>query len=433
MTHTIGIYKLWLKASGGGDKKAAVLAEHFSRNHTVWLITGEEPDKAALESYFGVDLSRVRVFVVRRPVLNALRSAARCLPRFVRQTTNSEMKLDSLDRLAEPALYDQIKSLGLDVLINCQWASSLVCPAPLGFYMCMFPHPMKGMSAGNGARAASIPSMPPLSLERLSSRLLGMSRAVLDSYTAITANSSFTSDWIRRRWGVSAEVVYSSCEPMGPPAAKEKWIMNVGRFVGPGRPDDKHQATMLEAFRKLKGLHAGGWQMHFAGTIPQDVRARKRTGEVVEAARGLPVVFHFNASLTELRELYRRSAIYWHATGYGYSPETSPAAQEHFGQTTVEAMSAGAVPVVINTGGQRDTVIHAENGFLWDDLDALARYTEQLAGDEELWSRLSRNAIQSSARFSREAFGSRIEKLICEAEQRIPSSMLKRESNETAP
>jgi glycosyltransferase involved in cell wall biosynthesis len=86
--------------------------------------------------------------------------------------------------------------------------------------------------------------------------------------------------------------------------------------------------------------------------------------------------------------------------------------QEHFGVTTVEAMSAGAVPVVINTGGQREIVTHGVDGFLWNDLDSLAEHTQQLAGDADLRRRLSLNAVHSSARFSREAFGARVEQLI---------------------
>ena len=389
MALKVGIYNLRIDGGGGGEKKAVVLAEHLSREHCVWLITGKEPQRGALESYFGVDLSRVRVFVPRRPILG--------------------LAGETVDRMTEAALYPQIRALGLDTFINCQWASLLRCPAPRGLYMCMFPHAMKGARPAGG--------LSPLgrARRRVSNTLFGMSREVLDSYSAVTANSSFTSGWIGKMWGVPAAVVYSSCENMGPPESKEKIIVNVGRFGGKGRADYKHQATMLEVFRAMSDLRAEGWQLHFAGTVLPGSGARKQVEELAESARGVPVVFHFNASFSELRDLYRRAAIYWHATGFGSSPEIHPEKQEHFGVTTVEAMSAGAVPVAINTGGQRESVTHGANGFLWDDLDSLAEQTRRLAGDAALRARLSENAVLSSARFSRQAFGERIERLIGEA------------------
>ncbi|HYY93508.1 MAG TPA: hypothetical protein VE713_03250, partial [Pyrinomonadaceae bacterium] len=59
MNLKIGIYNLHMQARGGGEKRTLALAEHLSRSHRVWLFVKEPPDAASLESYFGVDLSRV--------------------------------------------------------------------------------------------------------------------------------------------------------------------------------------------------------------------------------------------------------------------------------------------------------------------------------------------------------------------------------------
>ena len=69
--------------------------------------------------------------------------------------------------------------------------------------------------------------------------------------------------------------------------------------------------------------------------------------EIRSAAEGLPVTLHPEASGAELRDLYGRASIFWHAAGLGEDPDRHPDRFEHFGITTVEAMSAGAVPVVI--------------------------------------------------------------------------------------
>ncbi len=385
MALRIGIYDLWIHGGGGGEKKALVLADQLSRRHDVWLIAGEEPKLAALEAYFGVDLRRVNVHVLRRRFPRGIG------PQILAQT---------LDRLDEASLFTQIEPLGLEAFLNCQWASLLRNPARIGLYMCMFPQALRG----------GLPWAPTRSA--LANRLLGMTGEVLDSYSSITANSSFTASWIQRLWGRKSEVVYSSCEPMGPPAPKEKIILHVGRVVSEGRADDKHQDTLLREFRKLSRLHREGWQLHFAGTVLRDPGARRRADALLASAQGLPVHFHFGVPFAELRALYRRASIYWHATGYGLKADQNPESQEHFGQTTVEAMSAGAVPVVIDSGGQREIVSHGVDGFLWQNLDGLAEHTLQLAGDERLCARLSQAATLSSARFSRHAFGERIERLI---------------------
>ena len=183
--------------------------------------------------------------------------------------------------------------------------------------MCMFPHVLKG----EPNTAASLKGH---ARDAVSNRLLGMPRTVIDSYTAITANSAFTSEWIQKMWGVHAPVVYSTGERMGPAGTKEKMILNVGRFVSPGRADDKQQAAMLAAFQKLKGLHEHGWQLHFAGTVLPGADVKRHTRQLVEAASGWPVTFHFDADFQRLRELYRRAAIYWHATGFGVAASERP-------------------------------------------------------------------------------------------------------------
>ncbi|HEX5798193.1 MAG TPA: glycosyltransferase [Candidatus Saccharimonadales bacterium] len=90
-----------------------------------------------------------------------------------------------------------------------------------------------------------------------------------------------------------------------------------------------------------------------------------------------PVYFHFDCFYSELKSLFNKAFIYWHATGYGSDPDEYPEKQEHFGITTVEAMSAGCIPVVIDSAGQQETVSHAENGFLWNSKNELIKYTKK--------------------------------------------------------
>lgn len=405
MAKRIGIYIRGLSLAGGAEKRSAVLAERLSRMYDVTLLVSGTCPIKEVEAYFAVNLSRVRFTRLRLPGHDQLRKIVDESP-LLRRTRASAI-LGQLRRVAEPAYFRQICDLQLDLFINNQGWSILKCPAPAGIYMCMFPHDRKGELHGNHGRGVLYELYA-----ALGNRVVGMTDPVLDSYNVITANSDFTADWIHRLWRRPAEMVYSACEDMGPPGPKERIILHTGRFVAEGSNDDKHQRTLLEAFRGMKRLHQEGWELHFAGTLLPGAGGARSYRRLADAARGLPIRLHPSAPFEELRGLYRRASIYWHATGYGHSAENHPGKQEHFGMTTLEAMSAGAVPAVINSGGQRESVVHGSCGFHWNDLEELKNQTYRLVDDPELFESFSRKAVERSARFSRAAFADRVEAIV---------------------
>lgn len=398
MRANIGIYNWCMGAKGGGEKLSLVMAAHLSRRHNVWLFVPEGSDVGELGRYFDVDLSRVRAAPLNSPGL-AFRALA---------LARGRSKADQSGALLHH--YLQIRKLKLDLFINNTYRSDLVCPSARGVYMCMFPHqpqPPRGLS--RRARAA----LKSLTVKAVT----GFTPAkMIDSYTEVAAITRFTGEWVRKLWGRDNHVIYPACDRMGPAAAKEKIILHVGRFAAERAGDDEHhhkgQRLLLETFGRLTDIHKDGWQLHFVGSVGRDEESASFAAALKEQARGLPVTFHFDADFGKLRDLYRRASIYWHATGYGYPAKEFPAKQEHFGITTVEAMSAGAAPVVIASGGQKEIVTHEADGLLWEDLDGLAAQTVRLARDENLRGRLARQAVLSSERFSREAFGASIDRLI---------------------
>jgi glycosyltransferase involved in cell wall biosynthesis len=216
-------------------------------------------------------------------------------------------------------------------------------------------------------------------------------------------------------WGREAEVIYPPCDDMGPPSAKERLILHVGRFIADVGERERHhkgQGVLLETFKKMDDLQRQGWELHFAGSVGDDEESAKFATALARGAERYPVKFHFDAKLDELRELYRRAAVYWHATGFGRAAEEYPAGQEHFGITTVEAMSAGAVPVVYGSGGQREIVTHGRDGFCWKGTDELSNLTQTLAADAALRESLSRQAVASSKRFGKETFVTSVDRLV---------------------
>lgn len=386
----IGIYNQHIRAMGGGEKRTLAMAEHLSRRHRVSLIVPYKLDTERLEHYFNVDLSRVEITVLNRSTI----------PRFQKRW------------FIEDAYFNQIKDLNLDLLINNSHESNLRCPARRGIYMCMFPHQVRESPLEWKTPDTLFESL----IVRGKSLVLGPTLKAVNSYDVVTANSQFTGQWIEQRWKRQPEVVYSVGERMatsGNFSQKQPILLHVGRFTGhPQKFHHKRQDVLLEVFKRFQFAHSRGWELHFAGSLPQDTAGQEFLDQLMTSARGFAVHFHPGISFEALRDLYQRASIYWHATGFGCSAEAYPARQEHFGVTTVEAMSAGTVPVVINAGGQRESVCHARNGFLWNTLDEMLELTQSLILDRELLERLGSQAMVDSNRFSREAFLHRIDQIV---------------------
>ncbi len=234
-------------------------------------------------------------------------------------------------------------------------------------------------------------------------RLGAGSRLRLALFRSVVANSAYTARWIERRWGRTARVLHPPVFPIVP-REKRPWIVAVGRFTGGGR--SKRQAEMIEVFRGLIERGLSGWELHLVGTAqePEYVRA------AVEAAKGLPVVFHLDAPRAELEEVCGAASLFWHFTGALEDPEAAPERMEHFGIATVEAMSAGAVPVVVARGGQPE-IVEEGAGLLWETFEECAEQTRRLCADEALRARLSAAAHRRAGHFAFPAFAERAREL----------------------
>ena len=121
---------------------------------------------------------------------------------------------------------------------------------------------------------------------------------------------------------------------------------------------------MINAFKEMVTKGLKDWKFVLAVSVQ---KKDETEFEVMQkAAKGFPIEFLVNKSNDELWDIYSKAKIYWHASGFGEDLEKNPEYAEHFGISTVEAMGAGAVPVVINAGGQTEIVADGENGFLWN-------------------------------------------------------------------
>jgi glycosyltransferase involved in cell wall biosynthesis len=231
----------------------------------------------------------------------------------------------------------------------------------------------------------------------------------VETYGSLVSNSEFTRSWVDRYWGCDSHVVYPPVT-MHAATAKQPSILHVGRFFAADMGHSKKQLELVRAFRLLNDRGVRGWTLHLVGGCSSD--GQSYLDHVRRAAAGYPVLLHVNASGQELEALYGAASIYWHASGLGENPEHDPGRLEHFGITTVEAMSAGAVPVVIGLAGQRETVRHGVDGFHFRSLDGLCALTRRLIDDEGLRTQMSSSAASRARAFSIDAFEGRLRAVV---------------------
>jgi glycosyltransferase involved in cell wall biosynthesis len=250
---------------------------------------------------------------------------------------------------------------------------------------------------------------------RLAGRFPGLLEAppslgYLDTYDRLLSNSEFTKRWVEQLWDRSSEVLHPPVTEVVP-GSKEAAILHVGRFFGRGSGHSKKQLELVGAFRRLhESGRAPGWVLHLVGGCASEHQGYVE--EVRAAADGLPVELHVGASGEVLADLYARAAVYWHATGLGEDEAVHPDRFEHFGITTVEAMSAGAVPIVLGRAGQREIVRDGVDGLWFDDLDGLVAATARVVADPELRERLTRSARERSRAFGLTTFGDRLMEVV---------------------
>ena len=237
----------------------------------------------------------------------------------------------------------------------------------------------------------------------------------VDTYDAIWGISEFSRYWIERYW-------QKQCEILTPPVSvedfipleKKKQILSVGRFFT-GSHNKKH-LVMVNTFKQMVDEGLEDWELHLAGGTTPGMEHDEYLQKVVAEAEGYPITIHPDIVFENLVELYGESAIYWHASGFGEDEEKEPIKFEHFGITTVEAMAAGCVPVVIGKGGQPEIVSNGKTGFLWKTIEELKTCTNKLIQDQTLRESMAESALKRSRNYDKEHFNDNLKRLLEEIE-----------------
>lgn len=386
----IGIYQRYWGRLGGGQRYVGVVAEMLAREHNVEIVHHCETfDRKIIEEGLDVDLSRV---------------CFRYLPQCERPTRSSWRVLR---RLKMERQWGCEVSRPYDLFIDSSDVPPFFCHAERGVLLIHFPLIGFEEFHGRNTEAWRNCSRPRRMVASIFHRLEWHRR--FRTYERCIVNSEFTRRWIKRLWGLEAEVVYPPLRDGVRAGRKLQQILTIGAFSSSGH---KKHSLLIDAFRQLCESGIRNWRYVFAGACSESAEDRAYVSRLREYAAGLPVEIHTNLTGTAINKLLSESSILWHAMGHGIDEQSSPHRMEHFGMVATEAQAAGAVPIVFCGGGLPEIVTPGRDGFLWSTIDELVEYSAKLALEPEMLKLLSEQSRQNVRRFTRPIFESRLRQVL---------------------
>jgi len=346
----IGFYSPYLDTFGGGERYILTLASHLSKKERVEIFWNNASIKAPLSKFLKIDLSKTRF-------------------------TRNIFEERNINRFLTTKSYDLVFILS-DGSIPLSFAKKNILHFQVPFIM---------------------------------DKISRLNRIKLKNYKYVVTNSYFTKKFIDKSFNVNSRVIYPPVDiDTFSPKSKEKIILSVGRF-GNNQLHVKKQEVLIEVFKELYKTK-NDWKLYLVGQAKKKDQSYLRQLRKISSGYAIRIIE--NAPRHELKDLYSKSAIYWHATGFGEDELKSPQKMEHFGISTVEASASGAVPIVINLGGQKEIITNKKDGLLWSTKTQLLQQTLELIDDRKRFVKLSQNAIKNSKRFSKEVFVKKYEELI---------------------
>lgn len=352
----IGIFDPYLDDLGGGEKYMMTIAQILSKNNIVTLFWDHPDDLIPLTERFALDLSRVKT-----------------------EKNIFSSNISFTKRLLESRKYDAI-------IILSDGSIPLLASKKLFVHI---QQPLRQFEKGT------------------LKNMIKLSRV-----TKFFCNSEYTKSFISNSFGLKTEILYPPVDLKPKNLKKENIVLHVGRFrvKNVGVDDYKKQRVMVGSFKEMVDKGLKNWKFVLAVSVKKE--DEKEFNKLKESVKKYPIEFLINKSNDELWDIYSKSKIYWHASGYGEDLEKFPEYAEHFGISTVEAMGAGCVPVVINAGGQKEIVENNVNGLTWDNLDELKLHTIKLIEDEKLLLKLSDEARKTSHKYNMVNFEKKLLEII---------------------
>lgn len=365
----------------GADRLLLTMAEALSGVHEVDLVSMGHLDLNQAAAFFGLDLSRVRLRATWEHAGPLLRGMDVLLSRC--DEGNRYRKMYSCRRVSRI-------SADYDLFINGESGDVAVNLARRGIFYTFFPWRDEALAECRGGLHALY-----LIPYRLWHRRVPPRGQF--SYDRMVTLSEYSRFFIRSWWGKEAALLPPCVDTARfRPGRKERIILTVGRFFR-GHGHEKRFEVLCREFREMSAHPAvQGWRLHVAGFAEN----ADYVAELQRSFEGSGVVLHPNMPADALEALYGQAELYWHGAGFGQDLNARPETAEHFGIPVVEAMAAGAIPLVFDAGGPAELVDRGRYGLAWRSPDELSAMTIRLCGDPGERDRLRAAGVRRAADFS---------------------------------
>jgi len=226
----------------------------------------------------------------------------------------------------------------------------------------------------------------------------------------VICNSYFTKKVVDKEYGINSVVLY-------PPVALDLYkakrkinqICYVSRFSE--LTQNKGHEILIKQFKIFtKDKKFKEWKLVLAGGT--EIGSTDYLKRLKKMSSGYNIEFVESPTVDILKNIFGKSKIFWSGSGFNVDEIKNPEKVEHFGITLVESMSAGCVAVAYNAGGHKEIIDHNKNGFLWNNKKDLLELTKKIIKEKGLLKAISKNAINSSKKYSYEEFKNEIRKII---------------------
>lgn len=372
----VGIYDQAFHFAGGGQKYAAKIAEILQDRYEITFIANKDISLDKYKNWFDIDLSRCKLKIIKLQFYEKLGRY------FIDEGMAVNEKTNPFEIISK-------ESINYDIFINANMLGKVKPLSSISVFICHFP-------------------------DRYIERFFAV-----DQYDYIINNSNYGSFWLKRKWGLDASLrLYPAVDMYNENSAakKDKMILSVARFESGG---SKKQLEMVRAFGELCRMYPNvknEWRLVLAGGTTEANSYFDRVRKEIETIHADNIELMVNLNDSELRELYKKASIFWHACGLD---AVEPHLVEHFGMTTVEAMQNYCVPIVIDGGGQKEIVEHGINGFRFGTVEELEEYTLKVINDEQLREEISLKAYDRSHCFTSQIFEENLLKFMINIENRL--------------
>lgn len=354
-----------MNVMGGGERVAIhSMKEALKEGHEVYLAT-EEFDVNALEDFFGVQGLFENIRLLTYPPFKPLIRKAVLYQRLIYQQQR-------LGKIVS-------KGQGYDLILNTAEVANQPATRLPAVQYCYFPEYLSHVESDAIHALWGVYYWP--------AKIFYYSR--VSHIDQLLAVSDFTRRFVKEKWGRESTTLYPPC-PIdlynNLNFRKENLVITVGRIA-----PEKRMELFLEIARRLSDV-----KFAIIGSV---VTGKESHYNKLRTTAPTNVSFVISP-LRKVKDMLGSAKVYVHC-----------AQDEHFGISIVEAMAAGCVPIVHNSGGPREIV--SENvGYKWNGVGEAARLVSNLLENDERRKELSKASEVRAKKFGPDVFESGLAKVL---------------------